>query len=1202
MTTEFTIAVADVNKTKCHGSLFNEFDVLIDTSNKAKEDSKGQWDMNAESARRNIYMWGTDRLIDHAIQGQPGEESYLCIPNNIDSVLGELKDENLENRDKIQTQVAKELKWNMNMQSQEWKTDLNNRPIVECKFGSMYARDHLFESLVFYRSPISKPYCSHITLNNFNEFIYSDLHHIAQNTIYLIDYTYKVRCVDNEPYRYPIGIIFPYKKYKKDEYEKSKNMNIFPQHFNEIIKNSYVDNELHINHGILVNDNEKLIDEDQSRYELEQNLMKLNTEIQEMELLKQSYNYINNEDGNIYLKRKKESKIDIENRIREIDEERRKCKNIRIKYIERPIRDINDELYLTTSHYSKEDSNLERYDDIVDLFNGSLDNAMKKELIGDKGSIMNFETRINMQDKGFKTADQILEEYDKIPNQEGKSTGKWLDIKRSTMGYYKKKDEYVIGYGPLKIEGILTSNKIKEMENDNKYSELIKLIRYDGDPKKTQIDANKICKLFGDYSREHINNQIDYINDENTCEKFRKSFNLLFNQGLQNERASISKIHKNGWTVHPISVKAFQNINDMSEPDYYKNIAKLGILISQIYDGYVDENCPIHTLRGGMLYANSFFGNVYDLLRDKFKWDIRKSEEYMRWNVPKNLKITPMVRMNVYKSIFIRGRAGVCWNFSWNKSVAVNVMDGYPHFNEDIGIVESIFDEMEIEKYYQKMLNVDVWDEVHVELDNLLRYDSQFYAKIITKDFYLDDKGILVTPSYYGQQIYYNVIANCNYKCVATQTNKTTEDKNEFKHTSAQRLLVPDIWFKPFQDQYDHALICQGSAVYTDQQVRGRLERTYVDAIARDQDFRDFMNISEKDIIDNLCPITYQGKYIPWKFFSQLFSLYINFMPIHIRESIQKPLNEIITYPEIQRYNINYNVTSISTAIYDIFIYGFNAKRLRSDRDTYYFLRNYQSANGEERIYLIKNNIPALYNSLSNFQNDGADEYFIINFLFLLGFVNINSYVMKEAYAPICYCRNNNILITSIKITQSGFKNFASKYFPYLSRFFGINQHKQWRNTGEILQILREKAVRYYVGEIFINISREISIRQTKLQNIAMWVGSKCGGVSEAVLIFQAITFPKASYILIVIGDVNMNYDNIYRDIMVNYQISSDSCKGVVLCKISDNNISEFKIKGTIKVRKMVRTFWGLSHDMLLIKSPGDIFGNAHIITKLMNI
>nr|AGZ91901.1 outer capsid protein VP2 [Changuinola virus] len=1203
MTTEFTIAVAEINNKLCHDSLFNDYDIVIDTSKKAALDNNGKWDMKQESARRNIYMWGTDRLIDDAIKGIPGAESYLCIANSIDSVLGELKDENLENRDKIQNQVSRELKWAMNMQSQEWKIDNKKRPIIECRYGSIHAQDHHFESLVYYRSAIPENKCSHLYLNEFNENIYTDLHNIVHNTIYLIDYTFKIKCIDNKPYRFPIGVIFPYKQRKQSDYNnKGKKENCFPEHFNTFRDNG-AKGEKNI---FLTNDSEadETDKDDNEEKQLEfykRQLITINNEILEYKQIIDKNKHTLKEENIIYkmLEDQEMKKEDISSKIMKINETRSQCSKVNVEYGERKMEKLT---YIPDDvNYIPKESELDLELDITHIFNGAYEHAMLKQIKED-GTLSDFQSKIIMDDKKHNTAEKILERYDEIKNQDNNVTDKWLDIKRSTMSYYNLKDEIISGYGPLKVEGALTPNKMADMRGNEKYKDLVALIEHGGVP-VVKIDGLKLCKLFTEHSKNNPNNQIQFINDEDICKKFRNCLNTLFNQNIENEMASIDKIHKEGWTVHPINKKAFQIINGISASSQKQNIAKLGILISQVYGGYVDNNCPIHALRGGMLYANSFFGNVYDLLKRTFTWDISKTENNMGWKIPhKNMKIKPMTRMNVYDHDFIRGRAGICWNLHWGNLLTVDVNSGYPHFKEESEFTQSSFDNGKVNKFYQDMLNVDVWDKVHTELDGLLNDDAQFYIKNIQLDFYLDDKDVLITPSYYGKQIYYNVIANCNYKCVATQTHKTTSEKNEYKHTAAQRLLVPDNWFRPFQREYDNALICQGQAVYTTQQIRGRLERTFIDTIAKNEDFRKYVKQTEKEIIETQCPITYPSRYVPWKFFSQLFSLYINFMPLAVREKIQSNEKRIKIYPDIQMYDIDYDVTSIYSGIYRIFVYGYNALNLKNNRDIYLFLRNFQRAYGEERLHMLKNTIPQLYNIISDRKNNNIDEFFVINFLFLLCSNNINSVVQEETYVPICYCRSSNILITSIKLLPSNMKNSSSSYFPYLSRFFGLKQHKEWMNASEILIDMRNKAVDYFIGKIIVTISKELEICQTKHQNVVMWVGSKCGGVSECVVFFQAITFPKAAYMLIAIGDQHMNYDDVYREIRYNYQTSFESCKGIVLCKILDNEIIDFKVIGTLKVRKMLRNFWGLSHDMLLIKSLGDIFGNAHLVTKLMNI
>nr|AGZ91908.1 outer capsid protein VP2 [Changuinola virus] len=1199
MTTEFSIAVANIDHAKCQDLLFNDYDIVVDTSNKAQLNQNGRWMMENESARRNIFMWGTDKYIDDAIQGIPGNESYLRVADSIDSVLGELVDENLEEREKIQTRVLQQLKWSMNMQSQEWTKGSQLRPTIECKFGNIYARDHHFESSIFYRNPIRNKYCEHNNFRYFNEHIFSDLHCIVQNTIYLIDYTFKVRCKDNEPYRNTIGTIFPYFHVTKDKYVEFQDAQIFRSNFNTF-KNFKKDknrNNVYIKDDVESDPTPLLYNEDEEN-DLKKTLDDYRNKILEYEHYKKNSNSaVENINISNKLKELRKEAEEVEGKIKQLIEISSSCQMIKPREINIE-NDIEETVYKSVeSDYDPKESRLNRDEDITYVFNGQIKHALYKKIDKD-GKIPTCNTVIDMSKA--KTSDKIQEVYDDIEDQYAKDKNKWLDIKRYTFGYYEEKDNYIGGYGPLQVEGTLDSKKMEYYRGSEHATDVGALIDHGGQDVKP-IDPLKLCKFFSQYSRDRPNDQIVFKDDPDICEKFKKSINQLFNLGKANEQAAIDRIHREGWTVHPISKEAFHNINNMQRPSYEKNIAKLAILISQIYGGYVDHKCPIHVLRGGMMFADSCFGNTYSLLKKKFNWDIYKAEHRMGWNVPKaNMKIRPLTRMNVYTNKFIKGRAGVCWNIHWNSEVKVDPIMGYPHFKEEINITQSYFVTDHVNTYYQKMLNAEKWEEIDLSIEDLINLESRFYSKDISKDFYLDDKGLLVTPSYYGEQIYYNIISSCNYKCVSTATYRTTEDKNEFKHTAAQRLLVPDNWFYPFQNEYDMALITEGRAIYTTQQARGRLERTYTDTYSRNKDFQNYINITEKDIVDNVCPITYSSMYIPWRFYVMLFSLYINFMPVHVRNSVQH--NDISIYPYIQTYDIDYKCSSVYSAIYNVFKYAYNAKNLKNERDVYHFLRFYQSAKGEIKLQMIKNNIPVMYDLITNHTGTNVDEYFVINFLFLLNCVNINSQLNQDSFLPICYCRSSNILLTSIKISKNMRKNFSSHYFPYLSRFFGIQQHKKWRNTNELLFNIRGKAIQYYIGEIIISIPPELSINQTKSQNIAMWVGSKCGGVSEALLFFQAITYPRAAYILILLGDDAMNYDDMIREIRSNYQTSFNSCKGIVLCQIKDDLIVDYKIIGTIKARKMNRIFWGLSHEMLLIKSPGDIFGNVHIVTKLMNI
>ncbi|AGY34643.1 outer capsid protein [Changuinola virus] len=1200
MTTEFALAVAEINEALCQSSLFNNYDIVIDSSHRANENADGRWVMEEESARRNIFMWGTDRKIDDAINGIPGAQSYLSVPEHVDNVLGEFEKEGLEERSIVKHKVMRELKWSMDMQSQEWTVGYHGKPKVECRFGDIYCHDHLFETLVYLRHPGRMSGCEHEHLRALNEYVYSGLHHIVHNTLYLVDESFKVKCEENKPYRFARGVIFPYNVIDESELATFREEKCFPDKFTSVVNLGRSEGKkVMIEEGVEVYAENEVTDED--GVEKDDN---------DIEHLKKTIEIIESKLRETTQEEKRRRfTLELQNQkdiVRDRERAASGCK--RISFTQGYERNADGGVASTSddSEYDEEESVLDAQYDILKLFNGARDFALKKE-IKDGGKVYNYTRYNEMSQRNLDTLDKIELFYDSVENQN--ATKKFLDIKQSTYGFYRKNGKVISGYGPLKIEGALTSTYMHKLREDTRYKELVMLIEYNVEGRKTKIVGKELCNLFRLKSKELVDDTILYKEDGEYVDVIVKVI-AIFYAAKDDALDELIKIaNESKLLKKPIPQQQFNQIEDAHMLVQWKNVVKFSIILFQIYGQYIDLHCPYHVLRGAMLYMNSFYGDVLDVLRDKVKWDIRTDDNGLGWRFQegKNKKgeeprRTPMRRVNVYASRLQRGRAGVCWRLIWSQQPKVNIYEGYPHFEEDVDIVQSTFNETNVHEYYQEILNADKWDDVRIDVDSLLNERSQFYSKNIVDDFYLDDQGILVTPPYYGEQVYYNVIANCNYKCTVTQTHATTGDKNEFKHSGGQRLLSPNNWFYPFQDQYDSAVICEGQALSTRRQPRGRLERTYIDSIARDKEFLQYINVKVTDIVDNFCPLTYPSLYLPWKFYTTLFSLYVNFMPLSVRVKIQGNFDHVKLFPDIQLYNVSYEVFDVHTAIYNIFVEGFNAQRLKNRDDIRTFLRTYQEVGGSERLHMLKNAMPLLYAIITDVSETEVDRFFVINFLFLLSYVEINCEVIKKVYVPLCYCRSTDILICGVMLSPSPARNYASRFFSLLSRFFGLNQHKKWKGANEVQLAARAKAISFYIGEIGASITRELNITQTKIQNLAMWVGSKCRSAEEAIMVFQAITYPRAGYFLLIIGSSTIDENYVLREARRVYRKSERTRRGIVLCKIRENRIIELKIDGDIKARIMERNFWGIVHDILLIKSEGEIFGNAHIVTKLMNV
>nr|AFX73366.1 VP2 [Changuinola virus] len=1148
MATEFSIAIANLDERRCQSALMDSFDLLVDTAASSNHNTSG-WSINEEVRRRNIFCWGNDTRVDMMIDGIPGNESYISVPRAIDLVLGTIDKCNLDDKDVDVSWIQKEVQWDQDMQSQEWTVSTQShypfKPKVESAIGDVYAQTYHFETLFYHKMPKKLSTCDHDNHDVFNQCVYSNLHHIVHNTAYMIDTSYRVFVQDTKPYIYPLGIINEYKTMQ--DYDRYKAGSLYDDELITDDSNSYnsARKSYLLERGIDVNDGEdddfeiQVTDDEVSR---DANLTKV--------VIHPSNSYVS-WNRNVYVKKE----IDEEYNISDSD--------MSSTYII-PSNPIVSEIQTRKLTYDKTNKKVHVNPEIGSLFSD----------VSGTGAETTYGSLI--MDGGELDRQKII----KMTNV------KFTENQRTT-----------IGYGPLRAEGEITAAVIERWRNDETMSEFANFLTWN---KVGKIDVNKICKIFGDYSRSHPNHNVIYKDAPDVCKKFQMTFNALYNVGYQQANAVTG--YRDGWTVDPDDITAFRRIDEISAPPMKTNCAKMGIILASVIGGCVTDRCDIHTIRGGYLLINKAFGNVYNLLEETFNWKIWRAEKRQGWRGRGDPKITPLLRMDVYRSIFKKGWSGVGWQFYWNENVDVEAEGGYPFFKENIEN-SCYFDDALVTRYNQAILNSVEWSDVHTDIDQLLNSESQFRSKDILSDFYLDKYKVLVTPWYYGKKIYYNVIANCCYKCVPIVANATTlEDKNQFKHNMGQRLLVPNNWFYPFQDQFDEISICEGKSLSNNRQNRGRLERTYIDTIARNAEFRNYVERDEVAIIDTGCPIAYTTRYVIWYFYHRLFNIFVNFFPYESRKKFQRPTDHIPLFPntKVYDYGLEKETRDLNGAIYQLFIEAYGALLLKG-RDRGVWMKQYQGGSGAQRIKMLKDTMPGLYNHLVD-DGNSLDSYFVINFLLLLTTTSTNISNESDTYAPICYCDGRALSVYSIRLSLTNKSNILSHYVGYLTRFYGLKKHRQWNEADDFLLTLRRKAIDFYIGKCIVTLTPNVLVQQTKHQNLNLWIGTKCGGVSDVLIFTQAIVHPHASYFTICICMRDTDVVALKLELARIFSASLHTSIGHIIVRVAGDKIKDIYVEGDLSVREMKRNFWGLDHDMILVKSRGRIFGNKHLVTKLMNI
>ncbi|AIT55724.1 VP2 [Mudjinabarry virus] len=625
-------------------------------------------------------------------------------------------------------------------------------------------------------------------------------------------------------------------------------------------------------------------------------------------------------------------------------------------------------------------------------------------------------------------------------------------------------------------------------------------------------------------------------------------------------------------------------------------------------------------LQGVYQVAHALLGSIYNKMEKEMAYKVddfirsyqsEKNRGKLIKVIQTNQRITFLQRKNVYTQLPNERHQGITWAKVEQKATTkINMKQGIPYDfcdDDDDEILCASFNDEYYYLYMERIIQNERWDDQVDDLSSLLNETGNILKYNASEDFYINDEGELVLAEYYRKKIDYSLVRHHVFECIDTYT-----ENFNIAHKGSKRLDHDEIKYgmegviQYGCNKFDSTSLGEGKVLKRPEftEIAGGVMAQFAEYMAEKTWFTNkFCKIRKcgKDEIELAWCNSYTvSRFLTWEYAIYMYTMFKNFAPINMRKAKTKEYESV--YPDVDLDELPDNLFEIShlsqIPIYLIDVFFENSDKLRNSNQCLRILLEIQNLDGDRRMKLIRRIFPAFSSKIATADVDGM---LALNFLpYLLSFSLTDESSCVKRVIPFVYCDRAKMRILPITITDyEGMGHFIN-WTMYLSKFYGIEQHEKMVLEEDLLMI-HPWLTQYYMKTHFLNKPDNVIELSTKRQLVEMWLGQRCGGVSEGLTFIRSSHFPSRGFILLNISDGLIARDRRIEMAKKRFEGSDETLVGTVLVEIKDGDVN-IHTQGAVEARILQRLFWGVKHKVIIIKSRGRVFGNELMVTKLMNL
>ncbi|ALU65926.1 outer capsid protein [Bluetongue virus 3] len=728
-------------------------------------------------------------------------------------------------------------------------------------------------------------------------------------------------------------------------------------------------------------------------------------------------------------------------------------------------------------------------------------------------------------------------------------------------------DKFLKGLVQLKVSGT-TPAKIRD---EVAALDVIRDNWIRGSFDRSHIKSLELCRLLSSIGRKMVNMEEEPKDEKDLSVKFQFKLDEKFSPN-DPERNVIftSKTHRT------------------NEDRFY---VLLVIAASDTNNGRVWWSNPYPCLRGALIAAECKLGDVYHTLRSKYEWGVRPT--YKPKDLEREREKYVVGRVNLFDLEGEPATKVIHWEYeliSPTYSVSNhkgNHCDLYP---DDVEITTK-FNEDRYREMIQSVID-DGWDQKNLKMYKILEEEGNPLLYDLEKDIKLDSQSQVVFPSYYNKWTHAPMFNARVKPCDIELAERKNDDPFVKRTLKPIKADCVDLLRYHMSHYYDLRPSLKGVSLSNKQTPSGIHQ-----ALVQDDLYSRLLRRRDVDLdYSSPCPI------ITNYFLLEKFHILIlTIMEKHYWELDDS--DDVYEFPKIDAsaFEVDGTLYDISQTIVHMYDRFFEKRRvLRSIDESRWILHLIRISQGRERLEVIERFFPNYGKAMRQRDFKKVRDVMFLNFLpfFFLTGDNI-SYEHRQWSIPIILYADK-LRILPIEV-GAHYNRFGVTCILELLNFFPSYEKREEKLEEDIV-LCADAIVNFYLQTTISNGGVQTSIVSTKALLYEMYLSSICGGYSEGVLWYLPITHPVKCLVALEVSDALVGADVRIDKIRRRFPLSAKHLKGIVQISVHPNRTFSVTTCGIVKHKVCKKTLLKHRCDVILLQTPGYVFGNDELLTKLLNI
>ncbi|AFK91733.1 VP2 [Bluetongue virus 3] len=728
-------------------------------------------------------------------------------------------------------------------------------------------------------------------------------------------------------------------------------------------------------------------------------------------------------------------------------------------------------------------------------------------------------------------------------------------------------DKFSKGLVQLRVDG----NVPRIIQNEIAALDAIRDNWIRGSFNRAHIKSLELCRLLSSIGRKMIDMEEEPKDEGSLSVKFQFKLDEKFSQD-DSERGVIfaSKSHRT------------------NEERFY---VLLMIAASDTNNGRVWWSNPYPCLRGTLIASECKLGDVYHTLRNKYEWSVRPG--YSPRDLDRERDKYILARTNLFDLDEGPGGKVIHWEYELISEV-YEVSDHKGNhcdlFPDDVEITTK-FDEVRYSEMIQAIIDGG-WKQKTFKMYKILSDDGNPLLYDLEKDVKLGSGSQIVFPSYYNKWTYAPMF-NARVKPCDVEIAEGRSDDPFVKRT-----------LKPVRaDCVDQLRLHMSHYVDLRPSLKGmslakkQSPSTIHQMLARDELYAPLLKRRNEDLsYSSTCPIVTN-----YFLLEKLCVLILTIMEKQYWEL--EDSEDVYEFPKINpaAFETEGTLCDVSQIVVHLFDRFFEKRRvLRTVDESRWIIHLIRSTQGRQRLEVITRFFPNFGSGLHREKFVRVKDIMLLNFLPFLFLVGDNmSYEHRQWSIPlILYADKLRIVPAEV---GAYYNRFGLACILELLVFFPSYDLRE-EALGEDIGVCAAAILDFYLTTTISQGGIQASIVSTKALLYEVYLSSLCNGLSEAVLWYLPITHPVKCLVAFEVSDALIDPEVRIDRLKRRFPLSSKHLKGIVQISINPNRTFQVITRGIVRHKVCKKVVLKQQCNVILIQTPGYVFGNDELLTKLLNI